>query len=130
MKNIFLNVLLVLSVRGDSPEEVRVLLLLATRDRSLGAVGHHHGPVVLRDPRDGLHCVGAGRTQHSNRGGEPGYFLRLDEVYELLHHDVRLALPVLDVEAELVVGQHGLVVINIVHCHLGNYNSILDSKIT
>ena len=57
---------------------------------------------------------------HTNGGGKPRYFLGLDEVNELLHDDVRLALPVLDVETELVVGQHALVSIDIVHGHPGH----------
>ena len=47
-------------VGGHSPEEVWILVLEAGVDRALGAVGHHHGAVVLAHPGDGLHSVGAG----------------------------------------------------------------------
>ena len=49
-------------VGGHSPEEVWILVLEAGVDRALGAVGDHHGAVVLAHPGDGLHSVGAGRS--------------------------------------------------------------------
>ena len=47
-------------VGGHSPEEVWILVLEAGVDRPLGAVGDHHGAVVLAHPGDGLDSVGAG----------------------------------------------------------------------
>ena len=59
-------------------------------------------------------------TQNSNCSPEPGRVFILDEVNELLHDDVRLALPVLDVEHELVAGEDVGVVVDVLHRHDGH----------
>ena len=59
-------------------------------------------------------------TQNSNCPPEPSRVFILDEVNELLHDDVRLALPVLDVEHQLVAGQDVGGVVDVLHRHDGH----------
>ena len=56
------SVSLVLFILGDGPEEVGELPLVATGDGPLRAVADDEGPVVLGDPRYGLHSVGTSRA--------------------------------------------------------------------
>ena len=53
---------LVLFILGDGPEEVRELPLVAAGDGALRAVADDEGPVVLGDPRYGLHSIGTSRA--------------------------------------------------------------------
>ena len=53
---------LVLFILGDGPEEVGELPLVAAGDGPLCAVADDEGPVVLGDPRYGLHSVGTSRA--------------------------------------------------------------------
>ena len=56
------RVSLVLFILGDGPEEVGELPLVAAGDGPLRAVADDEGPVVLGDPRYGLHSVGTSRA--------------------------------------------------------------------
>ena len=59
-------------------------------------------------------------TKNPNCTPEPGGVLILDEVNELLHDDVGLALPVLDVQHQFVAGEDVGVVVDVGHGHDGH----------
>ena len=59
-------------------------------------------------------------TQNTHCSPEPGPVSGLDEVNESLHDDIRLALPVLDVQQKLVAGKDAGVVVDMIHRHHGD----------
>ena len=62
----------------------------------------------------------------SNSSPEPFPVSRLDEVDESLHHDIRLALTVLNVQQEFVAWQDVRVSVDVVHghdCHRAQFRS-------